>query len=146
MQKQNEKEALVPHLTISPSFEDTYDNIMSIKNNFLRELVLESLGDGEDQEKVNSAFKFSTLLLLKQKKEADEFWERIKRGEATVGDLCEFCENRWHSIYCLICLEQIRKEDKVIKCSSCGFDFHEQCFKEGDNSGDVCKVCKNINN
>ena len=143
----NKQEISEDNVDNSLSFNDIYDIIMRIKNNFLRENLLLALEYSKDPERLNNVAKSSIYLLLKQQKEADEFEKRIQRGEVTVQELASFCENRWHSIYCLSCFEQIKNTntDKVIKCSSCELCFHKECFEKGNNSGDICIVCRDNN-
>ena len=97
----NKQEASIDNVDNSLSFNDVYDIIMRIKNNFLRENLLLVLEYSKDPERLNKVAKSSIYLLLKQQKEADEFRKRIQRGEVTVQELASFCENRWHSIYCI---------------------------------------------
>ena len=131
---------------IDLSFEQVYDIIMSLKNFFLRETFLEILGNGEDKNRLNCAGILGIQFLLKQQKEADEFTEKLNRGEVTVGELAYFCEHRKFAIYCLLCLEEIEKDNKVTKCIECGNIFHEKCFNEEFNFGGKCLACeKDIN-
>ena len=90
---------------IDLSFEQVYDIIMSLKNFFLRETFLEILRNGEDKNRLNCAGILGIQFLLKQQKEADEFTEKLNRGEVTVGELAYFCEHRKFAIYCLLCLK-----------------------------------------
>ena len=120
-----------------PSFDLTYNAIMCLKNNYLRELILEILGNGEDKSKLVCAANLGLHFLDKQKKEEDEFLEKINRSEATVGDLFEFQNYRYNAIYCVLCLEVIKKDDKVFKCGVCETLFHERCIKSKND----CEVC-----
>ena len=120
-----------------PSFDLVYNSIMCLKNNYLRELILEILGNGEDKSKLVCAANLGLHFLDKQKKEEDEFWEKINRSEATVGDLFEFQNYRYNAIYCVLCLEVIKKDDKVFKCGVCETLFHERCIKSKND----CEVC-----
>ena len=124
-----------------PSFELVHDTIICLKNNFLREILLDVLGDGEDKSLIECVGTLAMHFLTKQKKESDEFWEKVKRAEVTVEEHFEFQYNRYNSVYCLVCLEEIKKNDETIKCNTCETLFHEECFQEGDNFEDSCIVC-----
>ena len=124
-----------------PSFELVHDTIICLKNNFLREILLDVLGDGEDKSLIECVGTIAMHFLSKQKKESNEFWEKVKRAEVTVEEHFEFQYNRYNSVYCLVCLEEIKKNDETIKCNSCEALFHEECFQEGDNFEDSCIVC-----
>ena len=128
--------------TFNPSFEQSYNIIMKLKNNFLRETFLDILGDGEDPNRLKCAFFYGIKYLSKQQKEADEFMEKVNRGEVTVGELFYFYQHRINAIYCVCCLEEIKEENKVTKCIECGNIFHEKCFNENFNFGGKCEACE----
>ena len=116
---------------------------MRLKNNFLRETFLEILGDGKDKGRLECAANLGMTFLLKQQKEADEFWEKLKKGGVTVGEFIEFRNNRINAIYCPLCLEEIKKENKLVECRSCKDIYHEKCFRDEFNNDDMCWGCKN---
>ena len=108
----------------------------------MQETFLEILGNGEGKSRLICAANLSLIFLTKQQQEADAFMEGIKKGEVTVGELIEFREDRINAIYCPLCLEEIKKDNKTIECSSFKNIFHEQWFREEYNSGDKCDECK----
>ena len=83
---------------------------MSLKSEFLRAILMLLLGDGENQLCLIRAFDLSIKFLSKQKLEEDAFSERVKSGNVTLGELIEFQQSRVNSIYCLSCLEEIKKD------------------------------------
>ena len=91
------------------TFERVQDSLMEIKNNFMRETFLELLGNGEDKGKMKAAAILGISFLLKEREETDQFMERLKKGEVTVGEFMEFRNNRIYAIYCPLCLEQIKR-------------------------------------
>ena len=120
-----------------------FNIIMSLKNEFLRDILLLLLEENEDHLSLAALFLRSIKLLVKQKNEEDEFKERVKAGEVTLGELIEFRESQIHANYCLICFEKINKDNKICQCFSCMFVFHEQCFRK-QNTGEKCEACKEI--
>ena len=118
--------------------------IMSLKSEFLRDVLLLLLDNNEDNLSLTALFLRSIQLLVKQKEEEDEFKERVKAGDVTLGELIEFRESQIHANYCLICLEKINKDNKTCQCACCMFAFHEQCFRN-QNTGDKCPACRNRN-
>ena len=118
--------------------------IMSLKSEFLRDVLLLLLDNNEDNLSLTALFLRSIQLLVKQKEEEDEFKERVKAGDVTLGELIEFRESQIHAEYCLICLEKINKDNKTCQCACCMFAFHEQCFRN-QNTGDKCPACRNRN-
>ena len=108
-----------------------FNIIMSLKSEFLRDMSLAAL------------FLQSIKFLEKQMKEEDEFKERVKAGDVTLGELIEFRENQIYANYCLICLEKMNKDSKICQCASCMFVFHEECFRK-QNTDDTCEECKKI--
>ena len=124
--------------------ELVYSIIMSLKCEFLRDILLLLLEDNRDQWSLLSLFIRSIKSLESQKKEEDEFIERAKTRNVTLGEVIEFHESQVHAIYCLICLEKINKDNKTCQCACCMFAFHEQCFRN-QNTGDKCPACRNRN-
>ena len=138
-QVQNSEDSFDSLLT----FERVQDSLMEIKNNFMRETFLELLGNGEDKGKMKAAAILGISFLLKEREETEQFMERLKKGEMTVGEFMEFRNNRIYAIYCPLCLEQIKKEQKLISCSSCKEIYHEKCFRDQFHNDDKCSQCKN---
>ena len=62
----NKQEISEDNVDNSLSFNDIYDIIMRIKNNFLRENLLLVLEYSKDPERLNNVAKSSIYLLLKQ--------------------------------------------------------------------------------
>ena len=130
----------------SPSVQNIVNTIMRIKNYFLQEFLLcllfiigaQAIPDG-----LYFVDFLANCFLLKELKDEVEFQERIQRGEVTPQELIEFYVNTRCSIHCLSCFREIKKEDKVIECSSCELAFHENCFKKENNPGDKCYFCIN---
>ena len=120
-----------------------FNIIMSLKSEFLRDMLLLVLEHIEDQLSLAALFLQSIKFLEKQMKEEDEFKERVKAGDVTLGELIEFRESQIHANYCLICLEKINKDNKICQCASCMFVFHEECFRK-QNTDDTCEECKKI--
>ena len=123
-----------------PSFEFVYSTIMRLKNKFLKQILFELLGDGTDESTKESAGFFAYHFLIKQRKEAELFRSKLKKGEVTKEDLNKFNYNRYNSIYCLVCLEEIKSE--FFKCNICQTIFHEHCYKRGANHDGKCIVCE----
>ena len=67
-----------------PSFEFVYSTIMRLKNKFLKQILFELLGDGTDQSTKESAGFFAYHFLIKQRKEAELFRSRIKKGKRKI--------------------------------------------------------------
>ena len=128
---------------ISPTYEEAYDTIMCLKNNFLRGMFLSILGSGDDQEKIEHSYALASYYLMRQKKEADEFWEKIKRSEVTVGEFLEFREHRINALYCPVCIEEVKEDSKYFKCVECQNVFHEDCSKKVNNGVVRCIACIN---
>ena len=124
--------------------EMVYSIIMSLKCEFLRDILLLLLENNRDQLSLVALFLRSIKLLERQKKEEDEFNEKLKKGDVTLGEIIEFRESQVHADYCLICLEKINKDNKTCQCACCMFAFHEQCFRN-QNTGDKCPACRNRN-
>ena len=120
-----------------------FNIIMSLKSEFLRDILLLLLDNNEDNLSLTALFLRSIKLLVKQKEEEDEFKERVKAGDVTLGELIEFRESQIHADYCLICLEKINKDNKICQCDSCMLVYHEQCFRK-QSTGDICGGCQNI--
>jgi len=116
---------------------------MNIKSEFLKSILLFLFGEGKDPLVLLSVFDLSTNFLLKQKEEEDKFMEREKAGDVTLEELIEFHQSRINAIYCLICKEEITKDNKIIECDSCNFIFHAQCFRK-ESTDDKCGGCKNL--
>ena len=113
-----------------PSFELVHDTIICLKNNFLREILLDVLGDGEDKSLIECVGTLAMHFLTKQKKESDEFWEKVKRAEVTVEEHFEFQYNRYNSVYCLVCLEEIKKMMKLLNVILAKLCFMKNVFKK----------------
>ena len=60
-----------------PSFDLVYNSIMCLKNNYLRELILEILGNGEDKSKLVCAANLGLHFLDKQKKKKTNFGKKL---------------------------------------------------------------------
>ena len=116
---------------------------MNLKSEFLKSILLFLFGEGKDPLVLLSVFDLSTNFLLKQKEEEDKFMEREKAGDVTLEELIEFHQSRINAIYCLICKEEITKDNKIIECDSCNFIFHAQCFRK-ESTDDKCGGCKNL--
>ena len=117
--------------------------IMSLKSEFLKSILLLFLGESKDPLVLLSSFNLSVKFLLKQKAEEDEFMEREKAGDVTLEELIEFRQSRINAIYCLICIEEITKDNKIIECDSCKLIYHEQCFRK-ESTGDKCGACNKL--
>ena len=118
-----------------------FNIIMSLKNEFLRDTLLLLLENNEDQLTLIGLFLRAIKLVVKQKNEEDEFKERVKAGDVTLGELIEFRENQIHANYCLDCFEKINKDNKICKCASCMLVFHKKCFRKQNTDG-ICRACK----
>ena len=123
--------------------ELVYSIIMTLKGEFLRDILLFLLENNRDQLSLVALFLRSIKLLERQKKEEDEFNEKLKKGDVTLGEIIEFRESQVHADYCLICLEKINKDSKICQCASCMFVFHEECFRKQNTDG-ICEECKKI--
>ena len=125
------------------SFQLVRTIIMNLKSEFLKSVLLFLLGEGKDPLVLLSVFDLSINFLLKQKEKEDKFMEREKAGDVILEELIEFHQSRINAIYCLICKEEITKDNKIIECDSCNFIFHEQCFRK-ESTDDKCGGCKNL--
>ena len=125
------------------SFQLVCSIIMSLKSEFLKSILLFFLGESKDPLVLLSVFDLSAKFLLKQKAEEDEFMEREKAGDVTLEELIEFRQSRINAIYCLICIEEIAKDNKIIECDSCKLIYHEQCFRK-EGTDDKCGACNKL--
>ena len=125
------------------TFERVQNVIMRIKNNFMRETLLKVLDKSEDIGLLKKVAILGSSFLLKEQKETEQFMERVKKGEVTVGEVIEFRNKRIYAIYCPLCLEEIEKEQKLIRCSPCKEIYHEKCFRDEFINDDKCSECKN---
>ena len=74
--------------------ELVYSIIMSLKGEFLRDILLLLLENNRDQLSLVALFLRSIKLLERQKKEEDEFNEKLKKGDVTLGEIIEFRESK----------------------------------------------------
>ena len=88
------------------------------------------MGDGEDKSLIECVGTLAMHFLTKQKKESDEFWEKVKRAEVTVEEHFEFQYNRYNSVYCLVCLEEIKKMMKLLNVILAKLCFMKNVFKK----------------
>ena len=69
--------------------ELVYSIIKSLKGEFLRDILLLLLENNRDQLSLVALFLRSIKLLERQKKEEDEFNEKLKKGDVTLGEIIE---------------------------------------------------------
>ena len=125
----------------SPSKEEVLPLIMSLKNNFLRQILSSYLDSTNNQLDILLVAIRSSLLLKKQKKEEKEMAEKIQKGDFTIKEIDEFSKRQVDAIYCLSCIEEIKDDDKVCFCTGCHLIYHQKCFGENENK---CKCCQNL--